>query len=252
MFDMLRIRLNQGDQAVPDIKKAVLPEIFRGFPLLDTSKCKKGCSACKDICCVNAIEINPLKIDIGKCNFCGECERVCNTGAIKFSNFHKTASLTRERLIIDGSIGIDKYLIDSNEVDKKIKRLFKRSLKIRSVSAGGCNACEYELNACNNVNFDMSRFGFDIVASPRHADCIVITGPISCNMSSALEDAYNSTPDPKLIILAGSCAISGGLFAESLEISREFLKKYKIDLFVPGCPPHPLSIINGILGLLGV
>lgn len=251
MLDLLKIRIRQGNQAVPDIRKAKLPEIFRGLPRIDNSKCS-DCGKCISACAVNAIKLKPLTLDIGKCNFCGECERLCDKDAIKFSNFHKIAAVKRERLIIDSKTTPENYYINSSEINSEIKKIFGRSLKIRSVSAAGCNACEYELNASNNVNFDMSRFGFDIAASPRHADCIVVTGPISANMSSALEDAYHCTPDPKLVILAGTCAISGGLFSESPEIARKFINKFKVDLYIPGCPPHPLTIINGILSLLGL
>jgi len=96
----------------------------------------------------------------------------------------------------------------------------------------------------------MGRFGIDIVASPRHADGIIITGPITENMANALEDAYLSIPDPKIIILAGTCAISGGIFQTSQAHKREFLEKYQVDLYVPGCPIHPLTFINGISDIL--
>ena len=135
-------------------------------------------------------------------------------------------------------------------VRKEIKKVFGKSLKLRQVSAAGCNGCEMELNACNNVNFDMSRFGIDFVASPRHADGIVITGPITKNMAYALEDCYKSVPAPKLVILCGACAISGGIYQDSTEINREFLEKYPVDLYIPGCPVHPLTFINGVLSYI--
>ena len=108
-----------------------------------------------------------------------------------------------------------------------------------------------ELNACSNVNFDMGRFGIDFVASPRHADGIVITGPITKHMAYALEDCYKSVPDPKLVILCGACAISSGVFKDSAELNREFLDKYPVDLYIPGCPVHPLTFINGVLSYIG-
>jgi len=133
-----------------------------------------------------------------------------------------------------------------------IKKLFGGSLKLRQVSAGGCGGCEWELNACGNVNFDMGRFGIDIVASPRHADGLIITGPVTENMAPALEDAYHSVPDPKIVILARACAISGGVFRESAALSRGFIEKYPVDLYIPGCPVHPLTVINGIMDFLGI
>lgn len=151
-------------------------------------------------------------------------------------------------MIKSGNTDYEEYAV---KVNREIKRMFGRSLKLRQVSAGGCNACEMELNACSNVNFDMERFGIEFTASPRHADGIVITGPVSENMAAALEDTYLSTPEPRLMILAGACAISGGVFAGSPALDRAFLKGRKVDLFVPGCPPHPLTFINALLGLSG-
>jgi Ni,Fe-hydrogenase III small subunit len=133
----------------------------------------------------------------------------------------------------------------------EIQKIFKRSLKLRQVSAGGDNSSELELNACSNVNFDMGRFGIEFVASPRHADGLVITGPITENMARPLELCYQAMPAPKIIILAGTDAISGGIFTDSPALDRRFLLNYKIDLFVPGNPVHPLTFINGILNLIG-
>ena len=149
----------------------------------------------------------------------------------------------------DGKIDFTPYNTYT-DTSKEIKKIFGKSLKLRQVSAGGCNGCEMELNACSNCNFDMGRFGIDFVASPRHADGLVITGPISENMAYALEDCYKSTPDPKIVILAGACAISGGIFQDSTKINREFLEKYPIDLYIPGCPVHPLTFINGVLDFI--
>jgi Ni,Fe-hydrogenase III small subunit/Pyruvate/2-oxoacid:ferredoxin oxidoreductase delta subunit len=246
MFDTLKSRIYQGNQAIPDIKKAVINEKFRGLPLINKQNCQ-NCSACISICPTNAIS-KDISIDLGKCVFCGDCERECPDKAIEFTNFHKLSSSSREHLIIDSNQ--NNYEINAIKSSGQIKKMFGKSLKLRQVSAGGCNACEMELNACSNVNFDMGRFGIDIVASPRHADGLIITGPITENMATALEDAYLCTPDPKIIILAGTCAISGGIFQDSNSLKRDFLEKYKIDLYIPGCPVHPLIIINGILGII--
>jgi len=127
--------------------------------------------------------------------------------------------------------------------------LFGRSLKLRQVSAGGDGSCEMELNAANNVQFDMSRFGIEFVASPRHADGIVITGPITENMAKSVQICYDAVPEPKIIVLVGTDAISGGILGNSKAIDRSFLDKYHIDLYIPGNPAHPLTIINGLLDL---
>ncbi len=250
MFDVLKVRKNQGKQAIPDIRKAEIRKPFRGLPVLHEGRCKT-CTECADICPADAISVDPLSIDLGKCVFCGDCEPVCDGKLISFTTYHKIASTSRDTLIITQKTAIDSFASGSISPRDEIRRTFGRSLKLRQVSAGGCNGCEWELNACNNVNFDMSRFGIDIIASPRHADGIIITGPITSNMAPALEDAYRCTPDPKIIILAGSCAISGGMFQDSKAVNREFLDKNRVDLYIPGCPVHPLTVINGLLDFMG-
>lgn len=249
MFDTLKSRLYQGEQFIKDIQNAPMREQFRGLPVLKNSNCD-NCQKCVNICPTGALKANPLSIDLGKCTFCGACKNICNKNAINFSNFYKLSATKREALIIDENITEKEFNKIAIETRKEITSLFSRSLKLRQVSAGGCNGCEMELNACSNVNFDMGRFGIDFVASPRHADGIVITGPITKNMAYALENCYKAVPAPRLVILCGSCAISGGIYHDSTELDREFLKKYPIDLYIPGCPVHPLTFINGILGLI--
>ena len=250
MFDTLKSRIYQGEQFIKDIQNAQMRSQFRGLPKLCNSNCN-SCAACLNVCPTGALKLNPLSIDIGKCTFCGACKNVCKTGAIDFSNFYKLSATSADKLVITEDMTEEEFSKVAIEVKKEIKKVFGKSLKLRQVSAAGCNGCEMELNACSNVNFDMGRFGIDFVASPRHADGLVITGPISKNMAYALEDCYKSTPDPKVVILCGACAISGGVFKDSSELNREFLQKYPIDLYIPGCPVHPLTFINGILGLIG-
>ena len=244
MLETIKCINLQKNQVIKDIRKATISEPFRGLPKICAEKCT-NCEKCKNICPTNAIigVGADLLIDMGRCIFCGECERICNSEVIKFSNQHKIASTSRENLITKGEL----YPIKSTEI---IKKTFGRSLKLRQVSAGGCNSCEMELGACSNANFDMGRFGIEFVASPRHADGIVITGPITKNMAKALEDSYNAISEPKIVILVGACAISGGIFQNSTELNREFLDKYKVDLYIPGCPAHPLTIINAICEFL--
>ena len=168
---------------------------------------------------------------------------------VKFTTDYKIATNERKRLIIkegnDNPVELNPELIR-----REISEYFSGSLKLREVSAGGDNSCELELNACGNVNFDMGRFGVEFVASPRHADGIVITGPITENMAQPLQICFDAIPEPKIIILAGTDAISGGIFEGSLALNRSFLSKYKIDLYVPGNPIHPLTFINGVLELI--
>ncbi|MBN2041605.1 MAG: 4Fe-4S dicluster domain-containing protein [Spirochaetes bacterium] len=249
MINVLKVRKSQGYQAIPDIRAAKIRKPFRGLPVIGKESCKK-CSGCLSVCPAMAISTDPLSIDMGKCIFCGDCETACPEKVITFTQFHKISTDDRNKLIIRKGTTADSFYSSAISVRKEINRLFGKSLKLRLVSAGGCNGCEWELNASGNVNFDMGRFGIDIVASPRHADGIIITGPVTKNMAAALDDAYHSTPDPKVVILAGSCAISAGIFQDSLEINRSFLDKYHIDLYIPGCPVHPLTVINGLLDFL--
>lgn len=247
MFDLLKARLRHGYQAIPDVTKAVLPGNFPGYPhILKTDG--EIWSAMELLCPTQAIG-NGL-IDLGRCVFCGECQRKY-PAMLEFTNFHKTATDTRSALLIDSTKKSDTFIINSISSNADLHRIFGRSLKLRSVSAGGCAACELELNACGNVNFDMGRYGIDIVASPRHADGVIVTGPVSANMAYALEQTWKATPQPKILILAGACAISGGLFADSPAIDRSWLESIPAALYVPGCPIHPLTLINGILRLLG-
>jgi len=250
MLDALKIRIKQSKQYIPDVTANPPRATFRGLPCIEESKCN-GCGACAKVCPSRAMTLGPVRIDLGKCVFCGDCAQICSSSAIAFTNFHKLGATSREALTVGNCVTPEKYQEYAIECRQEIVKIFGRSLKLLSVSAGGCNACELELNACSNVNFDMGRFGIETVASPRHADGVVITGAITANMAHALEDTYRAIPSPKLVILMGSCAISGGVFADSPELDRSFLDKYHVDLFLPGCPVHPLTFINGILELLG-
>ena len=249
MFDLLKARLSHGYQAVKDIPGAKVNPKYRGFPVIREALAGNEIGLVCEECPSHAILRDPLRVDMGRCVFCGDCAR--RTKAIMFTNFHHTSSMSRENLLIGEGMTPEEYEKAAFRACKGIRSLFGRSLKLRSVSAGGCNACEMELNACGNVNFDMGRYGIDMVASPRHADGIIITGPVSENMSSALEDTYSAIPSPKIVIAMGSCAISGGVFDGAPAVTRQFFSRVSVDLFVPGCPPHPLTVVNGILGLVG-
>ena len=246
MLDNLKILFHQGKQYIPDVTRAEVPGIFRGRPVISSVKVNE--TELAEICPTNAISADPVCIDLGKCTFCGECAFTF-PNKIKFTTDYKIATNERNRLTIkegiDGPVELNPELIK-----REISEYFSDSLKLRQVSAGGDNSCELELNACGNVNFDMGRFGIEFVASPRHADGIVITGPITENMAQPLQICYDAIPEPKIIILAGTDAISGGIFEGSPAVNRSFLSRYKIDLYVPGNPVHPLTFINGILELI--
>ncbi len=247
MMKEFSIWRRHGKQFVPDLRNAVLPDIFRGRPVIAADISGEEAKAAAECCPVDAIRTNPCTLDLGRCVFCRECTFLSGE-KIKFTRDFRMATNNRNDLIIRQ--GEDKPIrIDDAKVRKEVGTLFRHALKLRQVSAGGDNSAEMELNAAGNVNFDMGRYGIEFVASPRHADGVVITGPVSANMSEALEICYHSIPMPRIIILAGSDAIGGGLFQESPAINRQFLSQYPVDLFVPGNPPHPLTFINGILDL---
>lgn len=246
MLDNLKILLHQGKQYIPDVTRVKVPGIFRGRPVISNENV--DINELKELCPVNAISTNPLCIDLGKCTFCGECD-IAFPDKIKFTTDYKIATNDPKNLIIKEGQG---HPVELNPelIRKEINDYFSGSLKLRQVCAGGDGSCEMELNACSNVNFDMGRFGIEFVASPRHADGIVITGPITENMAQPLQICYDAIPEPKIIILAGTDAISGGIFEGSPALNRSFLSKYKIDLYVPGNPIHPLTFINGVLDLI--
>jgi Ni,Fe-hydrogenase III small subunit len=245
MFENIKIVHHQGKQFIPDVTTSKVPGIFRGRPVISLEKVDE--SKLHALCPTGAISIYPVSIDLGKCTFCGECAKQFPT-KINFTTDYKISTNERERLIVKEGEDIT-VEVDPVTVRKEIHQLFGRSLKLRQISAGGDNSCEWELNAANNVQFDLSRFGIEFVASPRHADGILITGPITENMAEPIQICYDATPSPKIIVLAGTDAISGGIFADSPAIDRSFLSKYPIDLYIAGNPAHPLTIINGLLDL---
>jgi Ni,Fe-hydrogenase III small subunit/NAD-dependent dihydropyrimidine dehydrogenase PreA subunit len=216
--------------------------------VLDATKCPDGCRRCAEVCPTDAISIweSGPRIDLGSCLFCTECTLACPAGAVTYTPDFRLASRTREGLVVSG-----KAVQLAEALDAKARRLFGRSLHLRQVSAGGCNACEADINVLSTIVFDLSRFGIQVVASPRHADGLIITGPVTENMRLALQKTYEATPSPKIVIAVGACAISGGPFAGHPEQHNGADRTVPVDLYIPGCPPHPLTILDGILRLLG-
>jgi Ni,Fe-hydrogenase III small subunit len=242
----LKILKSHASQYIRNLANVELPNGFRGRPEISGNITEKDALELENICPAGAITHYPeIALDMGKCLFCKECQ-FKKPELIKFTNDYKIATNTRDDLIIKAG---DKSPVSFRHdlVRKEIRKIFGRALKLRQVSAGGDNSCEMELNATGNVNFDMGRFGIEFLASPRHCDGIVITGPITQNMEEALNLCYEAIPSPKIIILAGTDAISGGLFSENTAIKRSFIENHTIDLYVPGNPMHPLTFVNGIL-----
>ncbi|MHB9009930.1 MAG: NADH-quinone oxidoreductase subunit B family protein, partial [Limisphaerales bacterium] len=215
------------------------------------ARCEAGCSACLTVCPTEAITRpagQSVTLDLGRCLFCAECVKACPSGAITQTGDHRLAVRRREDLLLGGA-GQEEVRL-AQALDAKLRRLFGRSLKLRQVSAGGCNACEADTNVLGTIGWDLGRFGIQFVASPRHADGLLITGPVTKNMELALRKTYAAVPDPKIVIAVGACAIAGGPFIGLPQHHQGASSLVPVDLFIPGCPPHPLTILDGLLRLL--
>jgi Ni,Fe-hydrogenase III small subunit/NAD-dependent dihydropyrimidine dehydrogenase PreA subunit len=249
MLKILLARLRQGHRTAkfPDAEPA-LADRFRGKPLIDPSMCPEGCRACIDACPTGAISSSGgLVLDLGKCLFCTDCSDACPEGAIEYTGEYRLATRSRLDLVLSATAKRARDL----RLAAELLRVFGRSLKLRVVSAGGCNGCESDVNVLGTLVFDLGRFGIQFVASPRHADGILVTGPVTANMKLALEKTYAAVPAPRIVIAVGACAISGGPYIGHPEVGGGAESVVPVDLYVPGCPPHPYTILEGLLGLLG-
>ncbi len=251
MFDVLLARCKQGHRTMryPAGPPPELPERFVGRPLLEADKCQNGCRQCVAVCPSGAIgrgeSERTIQLDAGRCLFCRSCETACPAGAIRFSRDYQMAASNSGDLIVRDATERAAVALNEESI-----RLFGRSLKLRQVSAGGCNACEADTNVLGTPAWDLGRFGIQFVASPRHADGLLITGPVPDNMRLALEKTYTAVPTPKLVIAVGACAISGGPYVDHPQVHNGVADVLPVDLFIPGCPPHPLTILHGLLELL--
>ncbi len=251
MFSMIRERLRQGRRTIayPSGDAPTLPDRFRGLPVLDESKCPDGCRSCAEVCPTDAIawDEGSLRLDLGRCLFCTECLEACPEGAIRYSQDYRLATRKREDLVLRSG----RELELARPLEDRLLRLFARSLKLRVVSAGGDASAEADLNVLGTVVFDLGRFGIQVVASPRHADGLVIVGPVTENMKLALRETYAAIPAPKIVIAVGTCAISGGVFRGNPEVNDGVGDLVPVDLYIPGSPPHPMTILDGLIRLLG-
>jgi len=240
-------RLRQGHRTLPYPKRLPeLPDRYPGRPEIDPAACD-ACGACATACPTGAIDLSGgLSLDLGRCLFCTDCASACPRGAIRFTGDYRLATSSREALVLRGQ----PYEL-ARPLPPERLRLFRRSIKLRQVSAGGCNACELDINVLGTLVFDLGRFGIQFVASPRHADGVVVTGPVTRNMRLGLTKTWDAIPEPRVGVAVGACAISGGPYAGHSEANDGCAPLFPVDVYVPGCAPHPWTILDGFLRLLG-
>ncbi|MFH1984276.1 MAG: hydrogenase [Pseudomonadota bacterium] len=243
MLNTLRNRFEQGYRTTGYPKKKIeLWKRYRGRPQINREAPAELVARCAAACPQDAIDNEARTLDMGRCIFCGTCEQVSGGEFVTFTQDFEIAVAEKEHLTVDGS------LADLAAHSRRhFKKLFGRSLQLRQVSAAGCNACEADLNVLATPFFDLARFGINFVASPRHSDAIVVTGPISRNMKTALLTTYEAVPAPKAVIAVGSCTLTGGPFRGGPEITEGLDTLLPVDLFIPGCPPHPLTNLHALL-----
>lgn len=241
-------------------KKNIGPASFLGQTEINPEACN-FCGECALHCPAQAIVLDQkagfIGINYTECIFCVLCEEVCSAGAIQTSNKFELAQKDKAKLkghsstaVIDESQLNTPYEIVGSQLQTKIIKLFGRSLQIREVDSGSCNGCDYEINALNNPFNDLERLGISFVASPRHADMLLVTGTATRNMQQALIKTYEATPDPKLVVAVGACACSGGIFRDTYATNNGIDSLVPVDVYIPGCPPRPQAIIYGILKAL--
>ncbi len=250
MLRILRERWRQGARTIgfPD-REPELPERYRGRPELLPGFPREDWerwAAASPTAALAVDELGP-RLDLGRCLFADDLDEACAAGAIRWTRDYRLAVRRREDLVIRPGEAVRL----AEPLEPKLRRIFARSLRVRVVCAGGSGADEAEVNVLGTVVYDLARFGIQIVASPRHADALLVTGPVSHNMRRAVELTWEAIPTPKLVIAAGTEAISGGIFRGSPEVVGGVDTILPVDLYVPGFPPHPVSVLDGLLRLLG-
>ena len=259
MFDTIKKIIKYPRLTVEYPKVPFDSSFLTGKPVIDTSQCTM-CGECAQRCPSSAIimdiEQKDIGINIDECIFCSLCEEVCPVNAVIMSKEFELAEKNRQSLrkgplvIEDRNVPDESYEITGKKVEEKIRKLYGRSLQIREVDAGSCNGCDNEINALNNPFNDIERFGIHFVASPRHADMLLVTGTATRNMELALVKTYNATPDPKLVVAVGACACSGGIFKDNYSTRNGIDCILPVDVYIPGCPSRPHAILYGILKAL--
>lgn len=263
MYNVIKKFIQHGVVTVDYPNKPLKNNNIKGKPEVDKNRCT-GCMKCIRKCPTSAISRvkqsgkdkhikSAVSINLDECIFCSVCEDVCPNKAITMSTKFEISEKNRNDLrssaavIEDRDLPTDDYELIGQQLKQNIKKYFGRSLQIREVDAGSCNGCDNEINALSGPYNDIERFGISFVASPRHADMLLVTGPASRNMELALIKTYNAAPDPKLVVAVGACACSGGIFKDSYATRNGIDCIVPVDVYVPGCPPRPQALIYGIL-----
>ena len=266
MFKILDKALRTGTVTVryPETP-ARISSAYRGLPEIDPAKWQDSRPAA-DACPTGAIQVidagssRTVTVDYGRCNLCGEC--ATDNGAVRMGGKFEAAVTDRKDLVISAEYalapdGRHERLVRASaqeigrQLEREVHRTLGRSLAIREVDAGSCNGCEMEIVALNNPIYDIERLGIHFVASPRHADMLLVTGPVTRNMERALRKTYDATPDPKLVVAVGACGISGGIFGVNYATLGGVDRVIPVDVYIPGCPPRPEALLYGILLAVG-
>ena len=277
MFKILQKTVSTGIVTVNyPAEPAKISERYRGRPSFDFEKWKDARPAV-EVCPTGAISLSDkgdsrkVTVDYGLCVFCGLCAEVSSDQAVRITQEFALATSDRRNLVLTaeytlnadrthrGLRKVDCQLVnaetDVENLGKKaretIQKILGRSLAIREVDAGSCNGCELEIVALNNPVYDIERFGIQFVASPRHADMLLVTGPVTRNMELALLKTYRAMAEPKVVVAVGACGISGGIFGENYASLGSVDKVLPVDVYIPGCPPRPQALLHGILLAIG-
>ncbi|HEY3111462.1 MAG TPA: 4Fe-4S binding protein [Chloroflexota bacterium] len=266
LLRVLRERLTRGSLTgrYPDVEEPA-PPLFRGMPRMDPALCR-GHAVCAAVCPSDAIEVEPSdggwrwRLDRARCVGCGACAEQCPTGALSISLDYELAARRREDLVSEVHFRPDAPAAPAPvgptapgleaagaELRTRVAKLFRSSLQIRHLDAGSSNAEDWEINALLNPLYDLQRFGIDFVASPRHADMLVVTGAVTRNLHPALLATYEATPDPKIVVALGADACSGGIVHGSYATAGGVDRCLPVDVYIPGDPPRPQAILHGLL-----
>ena len=246
--------VGNGIETIKNLANSLSSKNYHGSAIFTAEPTNDQRKTLEDICPTKALfsikENSAMGLDNGKCIMCGYCSEAAPQ-TIKISNKPATPAKMKSQIIEYSSpqtLPSEKsYDQIGNELKEKIQKMFGRSLAIRQVDAGSCNGCEIEIAALNNPIYDIERFGIHFVASPRHADVLLVTGPASRNMTIALLRTYEATPDPKIVIAVGACACSGGIFGDTYATTGGIDKVVPVDVYIPGCPPRPEILLQGLL-----